>query len=112
MLLANLLGNASKFTRRQPNATIEFVTRAGQNGPAFFIRDNGAGFDMKYAAKLFVAFQRLHRADQFEGTGIGLATMQRVITKHGAEIWVETAPNQDATFHLTLPARNKTDNAD
>lgn len=107
VLLTNLLGNAWKFTRKQPEATIEFGTLTHQGEKSFFIRDNGAGFDMKYAAKLFVAFQRLHGFDQFEGTGIGLATVQRVIAKHGGRIWVEAEIDKGATFHFTLPFKDE-----
>lgn len=103
VLLTNLLNNAWKFSREVPRATIEFGTVTDQNGTAYFIRDNGAGFDMRYAGKLFAAFQRLHRADQFEGTGIGLATVQRIVTKHGGRIWAEAAVGEGATFYFTLP---------
>jgi len=91
-----------KFTADRPEATVEFgVTR--ENGtPTYFVRDNGAGFDMTYANKLFEPFQRLHRADEFEGTGIGLATVQRVIHRHGGRIWAEGAVDQGATIFFTL----------
>ncbi len=100
--LDNLLGNAWKFTARRQAARIE-VGR--ENATTFFVRDNGAGFDMAYADKLFGAFQRLHDATEFPGTGIGLATVQRVIHKHGGRIWAESAPEAGATFRFTLGTR-------
>ncbi len=103
VLLDNLLGNAWKFTRHRTDATIEFNTLISDNNICFFIRDNGVGFDMTYSSKLFNAFQRLHSVEQFEGTGIGLATVQRVITKHGGKIWVDAKVNHGATFYFTLP---------
>jgi signal transduction histidine kinase len=98
VLLDNLLGNAWKFTSRREHGVIEL----GRDSAGFFIRDNGAGFDMKYADQLFGLFQRLHTADEFEGTGIGLATVQRIVHKHGGRIWAEAAVNEGATFHFTL----------
>ncbi len=103
ILLSNLLGNAWKFTRNRPDAAIEIGTLVSDNKTCFFIRDNGVGFDMKYSAKLFTAFQRLHSMEQFEGTGIGLATVQRVISKHGGSIWVDADVDNGATFYFTLP---------
>jgi PAS domain S-box-containing protein len=99
VMLENLLGNAWKFTSQQPQAEIEVGRRADG---AFFVRDNGAGFDMKYADKLFGVFQRLHAATEFPGTGIGLATVHRIITRHHGHVWAESAPGRGATFFWTL----------
>jgi light-regulated signal transduction histidine kinase (bacteriophytochrome) len=100
--LTNLFANAWKFTAKRPDARIEFGC-AGENGSkAFFVRDNGVGFDMAYAGKLFGAFQRLHAMHDFAGTGIGLVTVQRIVHRHGGRIWAESAVDAGATFHFTL----------
>lgn len=107
-VFANLLGNAVKYTRRCDLAEIE-IGCAGKEGDRliFFVRDNGVGFDQQYAYKLFGAFQRLHRADEFEGTGIGLAIVRRIITRHDGRTWAEGKANQGATFYFTVkPAPN------
>jgi len=102
IVLENLLGNAWKFTGNNPKAKIEFGVTQVDGRSAYFVRDNGAGFDMAYANKLFGAFQRLHAPSEFPGSGIGLATVQRIIHRHGGQVWAEGTVGQGATFYFTL----------
>jgi two-component system NtrC family sensor kinase len=99
----NLLSNAFKFTRERDRAIIEIDCQCHKEESIFSIRDNGAGFDMQYAAKLFGVFQRFHRQDQFAGTGVGLSLVQRIINRHGGRIWAEAGVDKGATFHFALP---------
>lgn len=103
IVLENLLGNAWKFTSKHPTARIEFGLFHQNETPVYFIRDDGAGFDLKYAQKLFGAFQRLHTTDEFPGTGVGLATVQRVIHRHGGKVWADSEVENGATFYFTIP---------
>jgi light-regulated signal transduction histidine kinase (bacteriophytochrome) len=100
--LENLLSNAWKYTSRTPQARVSVGTQAGEQGPVYFVRDNGVGFDMKYADKLFVPFQRLHPESEFPGSGIGLVTVQRIVARHGGRIWADAKPDEGATFYFTM----------
>ena len=102
VVLENLLGNAWKFTRKRPVGHIEFGTTLEHGSRTFYVRDDGAGFDMTCAGKLFSAFQRLHAVGEFEGTGIGLATVARIIHRHGGRIRAEAAPDKGAAFYFSL----------
>jgi light-regulated signal transduction histidine kinase (bacteriophytochrome) len=106
-LMENLVLNAWKFTRDTANARIEIGSKTQEDGVVFFVRDNGAGFDMAHASKLFGAFQRLHSEKDFPGTGIGLATAQRIVHRHGGRIWAEGERGAGAMFAFTLPADTK-----
>jgi PAS domain S-box-containing protein len=104
LLLDNLLGNAWKFTGKQPAPRVELGRDISNGSPAYFVRDNGAGFDMAFVDKLFSPFKRLHAASEFAGTGIGLATVQRIVRRHGGRVWAEGAAARGATIHFTLTA--------
>ena len=102
---ANLLGNALKFSRQRATPRLEIGARAEAGRTIYFVRDNGTGFDMNDAGRLFSPFQRLHHADDFPGHGLGLATVERILRAHGGRIWAEARPDQGATFFFTLPLR-------
>ena len=105
MVLENLLGNAWKYTGKRSDAQIWFERSTQKSGPAFTVRDNGAGFDMRFADRLFSAFQRLHSASEFQGTGVGLVSVRRIVRRHGGEIWAQAEPGRGAQFHFTLAPR-------
>ena len=107
-MFSNLISNALKYSRSSATPEIEVGARAEAGELVYYVRDNGVGFDMRYAGKLFKVFQRLHPAEQFEGTGVGLAIVQRVVQRHGGRVWAESAPGCGATFHFALPAVTET----
>jgi light-regulated signal transduction histidine kinase (bacteriophytochrome) len=102
LVLQNLLGNAWKYSSKTAEPLIEMGTIENKGKQTYFVRDNGAGFDMAHASKLFQPFQRLHKASEFAGTGVGLATVQRIIRRHGGEVWAESKVDEGATFYFTL----------
>jgi light-regulated signal transduction histidine kinase (bacteriophytochrome) len=102
-VFANLLSNAVKFTRYKETAAIEVGGRTEDKENVYFVKDNGVGFEPEYAYKLFGTFQRLHTLQEFEGAGIGLSIVRRIITRHGGRVWAEGKPNEGATFYFSLP---------
>lgn len=106
LVLSNLISNAIKFSKKQPNPEIIVGSYSTKNETVFYIKDNGEGFNMEYAGKLFCAFQRLHKSDEFEGTGIGLSIVEKIINRHGGKVWAEGKIKEGATFYFSLPVNS------
>ncbi|HEY4150848.1 MAG TPA: ATP-binding protein, partial [Chitinophagaceae bacterium] len=102
----NLISNSIKYSRNNEKPVIEISSYKTENEVVYLVKDNGVGFDMQYADKLFGVFQRLHKISEFEGTGVGLALVQRVVIKHGGRVWAEAAPGKGAAFYFSLPINN------
>ena len=107
VLIENLLQNAWKYSSKKEKARIEFGEAANEKNQIFYVKDNGAGFDMTYSDKLFGAFQRLHGTDEYPGTGIGLALVKRIICRHGGDVWAEGEVSVGSTFYFSIPKQRK-----
>jgi light-regulated signal transduction histidine kinase (bacteriophytochrome) len=109
-VLFNLISNALKYTSKRSQARIDIGTQPGEEGETVvYVKDNGAGFDMRFKDKLFGVFQRLHRVDEFEGTGIGLANVSRIVARHGGKVWAQGQIDQGATFYVSFPPASGTE---
>jgi light-regulated signal transduction histidine kinase (bacteriophytochrome) len=105
----NLIGNAIKYRGKRPQPRVEISCQVEDHDAVYCVKDNGAGFNMLYYDKLFVVFHRLHRDDEFSGTGVGLAIVHRVVTRHGGKVWAEGRPDEGASFYFSLPLRQNSD---